>query len=235
VLYNAAQAHRLAGNKERALELYKSHLQMYADSKRAEIEMHVRNLQEAIARERAEREREKQAVVPPPAADVAPAETRATPPPASPKPEPAPTPPPAREPAREAVPEVVTAAPPARSEDVPQPPPVQVAATESPRHGKALPWGLVIGGGAVGIAGGAAMFLASRWAAHAQDTVDQTLYDASETAWKVGLGAAIAGGLSVATGLVWLALSPSDRPPSTTALAAWADGTGGGVFLARRW
>ena len=31
VLYNAAQAHRLAGNKQRALDLYQSYLRMYGN------------------------------------------------------------------------------------------------------------------------------------------------------------------------------------------------------------
>lgn len=53
VLYNAAQAHRLAGNKERALDLYQSYLRMYGTEKRAEIEKHVSNLKEAIEKDRA--------------------------------------------------------------------------------------------------------------------------------------------------------------------------------------
>src|SRR6185503_7865633 len=51
VLYNAAQAHRLAGNKERALDLYQSYLRMYGTEKRAEIEKHVENLKEAIEKD----------------------------------------------------------------------------------------------------------------------------------------------------------------------------------------
>ncbi len=52
VLYNAAQAYRLAGNKERALELYQSYLRMYGDEKRAEIEQHVENLKQAVEKDR---------------------------------------------------------------------------------------------------------------------------------------------------------------------------------------
>ena len=48
VLYNAAQAHRLAGNKQRALDLYQSYLRMYGTDKRAEVEKHVENLKQAI-------------------------------------------------------------------------------------------------------------------------------------------------------------------------------------------
>ena len=53
VLYNAAQAHRLAGNKERALELYQSYLRMYGAEKRAEVEKHVENLKQAIEKDHA--------------------------------------------------------------------------------------------------------------------------------------------------------------------------------------
>ena len=48
VLYNAAQAHRLAGNKQRALDLYQSYLRMYGSDKRAEIERHIESLKQAI-------------------------------------------------------------------------------------------------------------------------------------------------------------------------------------------
>lgn len=51
LLYNAAQAHQLAGNKQRALELYQSYLRMYATDKRAEIEKHIENLKQAIEKD----------------------------------------------------------------------------------------------------------------------------------------------------------------------------------------
>jgi hypothetical protein len=53
VLYNAAQAYRLAGNKERALELYQSYLRMYGAEKRAEVEKHIENLKQAIEKDHA--------------------------------------------------------------------------------------------------------------------------------------------------------------------------------------
>lgn len=53
ILYNAAQAHRLAGNKTRALELYDSLLRLYADKfKRAEINQHIAELRQAIDADR---------------------------------------------------------------------------------------------------------------------------------------------------------------------------------------
>jgi Tetratricopeptide repeat len=54
ILYNAAQAHRLAGNKQRALDLYQSLLRLYGAqlSNRAEIDGHVRQLGVALEAER---------------------------------------------------------------------------------------------------------------------------------------------------------------------------------------
>jgi hypothetical protein len=54
VLYNAAQAHRLAGNKERALALYQSYLRTYGKKeKRAEIESRIEELKQAIEQDKA--------------------------------------------------------------------------------------------------------------------------------------------------------------------------------------
>ena len=53
VLYNAAQAHRLGGNKERALELYQSYLCLYGGDRRAEVEGHIESLKQAIEKDRA--------------------------------------------------------------------------------------------------------------------------------------------------------------------------------------
>jgi hypothetical protein len=50
LLYNAAQAHRLAGNNERALILYKNYLQLYAHEVNAEeVRIQIAKLKEAIA------------------------------------------------------------------------------------------------------------------------------------------------------------------------------------------
>ena len=55
LLYNAAQAYRLAGNKERALELYESYVRVYTGKKemRSDIEGHIKQLKEAIEHDRA--------------------------------------------------------------------------------------------------------------------------------------------------------------------------------------
>ena len=55
LLYNAAQAYRLAGNKERALELYESYVRVYTGKKemRSDIEGHIKQLREAIEHDKA--------------------------------------------------------------------------------------------------------------------------------------------------------------------------------------
>ena len=54
LLYNAAQAWRLAGNKERALALYESYLRVYpANDKRATVEARIKDLKQAIERDKA--------------------------------------------------------------------------------------------------------------------------------------------------------------------------------------
>ena len=76
LLYNAAQAHRLAGNKERALTLYQNYLRIYPRApRRAEVETRIDELKKALAQDR------EAAAAPPP-------------PPPPPTPPPTPTPPP---------------------------------------------------------------------------------------------------------------------------------------------
>src|SRR6185503_15414879 len=49
LLYNAAQAYRLAGNKERALALYESYLRVYGGTdKRTQVEARIKDLKQAI-------------------------------------------------------------------------------------------------------------------------------------------------------------------------------------------
>jgi tetratricopeptide (TPR) repeat protein len=51
LLYNAAQAHRFAGNYERALHLYQSYLRIFGKKvpNRAEVDRHIRELEAAVA------------------------------------------------------------------------------------------------------------------------------------------------------------------------------------------
>jgi len=54
ILYNAAQAHRLAGNKQKALVLYKSYLRLYGEqANSAEVERRIADLKTAIEAEQA--------------------------------------------------------------------------------------------------------------------------------------------------------------------------------------
>src|SRR2546423_15501010 len=50
LLYNAAQAHRIAGNKQRALLLYQNYLRVYGKQvgNRDEVERHIATLKKAI-------------------------------------------------------------------------------------------------------------------------------------------------------------------------------------------
>lgn len=49
ILYNAAQAHRLAGNNARALDLYSSLIRLYGEKlNRADIDQHIAELRQAI-------------------------------------------------------------------------------------------------------------------------------------------------------------------------------------------
>jgi tetratricopeptide (TPR) repeat protein len=50
LLYNAAQAHRMAGDKERALALYQNYLRVYGGSpgQRSDVEKHIDELKKAI-------------------------------------------------------------------------------------------------------------------------------------------------------------------------------------------
>jgi uncharacterized membrane protein len=54
LLYNAAQAHRLAGNKERALALYKNYLRLYAKKEQhPEVQARIDELEKAIEHDKA--------------------------------------------------------------------------------------------------------------------------------------------------------------------------------------
>ena len=67
LLYNAAQAYRLAGNRPRALELYRNYLRLYPDRQNAdEARNHVAALTKAIEEEKAVAPAPPVAVVPAP-------------------------------------------------------------------------------------------------------------------------------------------------------------------------
>ncbi len=105
LLYNAAQSHRLAGNKQRALTLYQNYLHVYGrDERRSQIELRIEELKKAIEKDRTEVPVSPPAGWPPgtPGTGTSGARTAAgappnlrTPEPAKPLPPPPPAPPPA--------------------------------------------------------------------------------------------------------------------------------------------
>jgi tetratricopeptide (TPR) repeat protein len=117
LLYNAAQSYRLAGNKQRALELYRNYVRLYPDGTNAEdARTHVAALKKAIEDERSPIAPRAVTAPPPPAATPAPAPARVGPAPASPPV--AVLPPPAMPPPVETAPPP-SAAPPAADANVP--------------------------------------------------------------------------------------------------------------------
>lgn len=108
LLYNAAQSHRLAGNKQRALTLYQNYLHVYGrDERRAQIELRIEELKKAIEKDRTEVPASPPAGWPPgmPAPGASGSKATTTPPalhaaePAKPLPPPPPATPPAPPPA----------------------------------------------------------------------------------------------------------------------------------------
>ena len=149
LLYNAAQAHRLAGNKERALTLYENYLRVYGKKeKRAEVETHIEELKQAIAHDKA-------VATSPPTGTEPVAAGPATPP--TPVVAPAPASPPVAAGVPAALP---TAAPPPPSEA-----PVLVAtATPAPDQNDSIvrkPWFWVAAGGLVAAAAVVVVLLAT--------------------------------------------------------------------------
>ena len=66
ILYNAAQAHRFAGNKQRSLELYESYVRLYGDQPNArEASQHAQQLRDAIEVERKATSAPSESIVPP--------------------------------------------------------------------------------------------------------------------------------------------------------------------------
>jgi tetratricopeptide (TPR) repeat protein len=162
LLYNAAQSYRLAGNKARALELYRNCLRLYPDFPNAEdARSHVASLKKQI-------EDEQRAATAPPAARAPAAPPPVMPLPASPPPEaasprapttaamPPPvltTPPPAPPPAPSALPLTADTSVPAVS---------TTASGDDQRSLTQKPWFWVVVGAAAVAAGTLAIVLATR-------------------------------------------------------------------------
>lgn len=151
LLYDAAQAYRLAGNRPRALELYRNYLRLYPDRQNAgEARNHVAALTKAIEDDKA--------LEPPPPMAVAPApiEPIVTPSPVSPSvpsPVPSSVSPPVSPPALTPSPSVTPAA------MVTETPP---AAASPSSGGGSRTWLWIAVGAAVVVGGAVALLLATR-------------------------------------------------------------------------
>lgn len=162
ILYNAAQAHRLGGNKQRALELYQSYLRLYGDrGSRVEVQRHVEALQAAIEKDRAASSQNPMTLRTPPAPTqpkpATPTPTATTTATVQPPPKPAPPqPPPERKPAP--APTVVTATPAPTPAPAPTRPAPTAIVSEPPPRKKIKPWvwgivaaAIVVVGAGVGV------------------------------------------------------------------------------------
>jgi tetratricopeptide (TPR) repeat protein len=168
LLYNAAQSYRLAGNKSRALELYRNYVRLYPDGTNAEdARSHVAALKKAIEDERPPIEMARPPGVGGPAPRPGPPAPAASVPPAPPPAVPAAPLPPAALAMPPPVETRVPVAPPAAA-----PPPVaernvplvsQPAAPAEERQGIThQTWFWVAAGAAVLVAGGVVILLATR-------------------------------------------------------------------------
>jgi tetratricopeptide (TPR) repeat protein len=155
LLYNAAQAHRMAGNIQRALDLYTSYLRLPGPiSNRGEVDRHIANLKIAVEQQR------KAASTPP--LTTEPMKVTPAPPPPVPQPPPAKQAEPPVEKSAAPPPTVAkVSAPPAAS---PPAPVTFTVATKSPRPWwkKGWVWGVVAGVAVAGIAVGLGAGLGAR-------------------------------------------------------------------------
>jgi tetratricopeptide (TPR) repeat protein len=163
LLYNAAQSYRLAGNKQRALELYRNYVRLYPDATNApDARTHVATLKKVIDDERPATEAARPPVAPP---AVAPA-------PAAPQPRTATAPPVATLPPATAMPPAVEARPVAPLPSAPPPPATDAnvpmvtrpapAAGEEQKSLTQQTWFWVAVGAAVAVAGTTVLLLATR-------------------------------------------------------------------------
>ncbi len=94
-------------------------------------------------------------------------------------------------------------------------------------------WTLVVVGAAVGLGAGALVIIE---AGRSHNAPDQATFDSAQTLWTVGIVGAIAGGVSLAGGVVLLALAHGDGSPATALRAApWFGPGAGGARLVGTW
>jgi hypothetical protein len=109
--------------------------------------------------------------------------------------------------------------PPERIQDTPPKP-----AAHPSGGGHGLAWGMLIGGGVVGLGGGALMTYESIQSHNAKTNED---YNKTQGPWAVGLIGTIAGGVAAAVGIVLFAVGGSSSSNSAETTAWIAPGPGG--------
>jgi tetratricopeptide (TPR) repeat protein len=117
LLYNAARAYEMSGNKQRALELYKNYVLLYKSDKHqtAEAKRHVATLEQQVGQQPAA------TTPPPPPPAAAPAPVAAAPAPApAPRPAPVLTAPPPAPPPSASAPQATLVAPAGAAEPAPK-------------------------------------------------------------------------------------------------------------------
>jgi hypothetical protein len=87
-------------------------------------------------------------------------------------------------------------------------------------------------GAAVGLGAGALVIIESGRSSNARDLAT---YDAAQTMWTIGVVGAIAGGVSVAGGVVLLALAHGDPTPTALRAQPWIGAGAGGLRLVGTW
>jgi tetratricopeptide (TPR) repeat protein len=156
LLYNAAQSYRLAGNKERAVTLYRNYLHLYARGEtRTQLEARIVELEKAIASEKAAQPPSKESEKPPVGATPVPA-TPVTSTPSPPEPAAAP---PAIEPQPAAAPPPVLVDQPGAAASVEHQDSSPDRSETKPFYKKAWFW---VAAGALVVGGATAAFLLSR-------------------------------------------------------------------------
>jgi len=117
--------------------------------------------------------------------------------------------------------------------------PAPVTSPEAPPPAPApshtLAWTLVLGGAAVGIAGGALMFVATGQASQAGDRRDHPAYDGAVTLWTASLvGALVGAGAVVGGGILFLA-TPTRKEARVQPAGYWIGAGPGEVRLGGAW
>ena len=158
LLYNAAQAHRMGGDKDRALALYENYLHVYGkrDSRADEVQRHIDDLKAAIARDKST------ATSPSPTtSSVNSAPPPPTPPmPSAPPPAPTTGAPPATPPTPGGPPPLTAAPPRGATEPLLVAQPAPKSSDDRPATHKAWFWVAI--GGAVVVAAATAILIANR-------------------------------------------------------------------------